>query len=306
MYKWIHHSVRSNIWKSVFLLISFPALLRGVLLLVFYVMWHSEQADITWWDALYVTNDIFLWLWPLILIWWVISFFFQRQIIFSFAGAKPVTRKEYPEIYNIVENLCISRWLPTPKIGIMEDDSLNAFALGWHPKNSWIVFSRWLLRTLNKAEIEAVAWHELAHIINKDSLLMVVIVVFIGIIGTLWQILIRMWSSRWNGGKWNVLPLIGLILIVLWYVVYPLIRLALSRRREFLADAGSVMLTKDKFAMISALRKISQKPDIAAIQKDTVAALCIANPLASSRNFLGNLLSTHPPIEDRIRALESY
>lgn len=103
-------------------------------------------------------------------------------MIFSFSGAKPVTRKDEPEIYNIVENLCISRGLPTPNIGIIEDDSLNAFAVGRDIKHSWIVFSRGIINKLNKSEIEAVAGHELTHIINKDSLLMIIVVVFIGII----------------------------------------------------------------------------------------------------------------------------
>lgn len=124
----------------------------------------SEAAE----QALGDTIGIFTLLGPAILIWALVSFAFHRQLIFSFTGAKPITRKENPTIYNIVENLCISRGLPTPNIGILEDDSLNAFAVGWNPKKSWIVFSRGIIDRLSKEEIEAVAAHELTHIMNKD------------------------------------------------------------------------------------------------------------------------------------------
>lgn len=127
----------------------------------------------------------FTYLGPILLVWCLISFAFHRQIIFAFSGAKPLERRICPDVYNIVENLCISRGLPMPQIGILEDDSMNAFAVGWRPKNAWIVFSRGLLNTLNKKEVEAVAAHELTHIINRDSLLMVVVICFIGAIATI-------------------------------------------------------------------------------------------------------------------------
>lgn len=307
MYKGIQESLWENMMKSIFLIIAFPALLWIVIVVILFLTVEPEWwATLTFSDALYMSNDIFLILGPVIILWGIISFFFHRRIVFSFAWAKPITRRENPEIYNIVENLCISRWLAVPRIWIIPDSHMNAFALGWHPKHAWIVFSQWLLDTLNKEEIEAVAAHELTHIINKDSLLMIVIVVFIGIIGTLWHILIRM---RWrdSNGKWNFLPLIGIGLLVLWYLVYPLIRLAISRKREFLADAGSVELTKDKYAMISALEKISRKPDIT-IKNDSIASMCIASPLWWKKwtSFFSNLFATHPPIEKRIQALNSY
>jgi len=312
MPKWIYSSIHQNRFRSLCLLILFPVLLFLItnIILTFSFIDSSEWIYFLQSRkmALYETNNIFLLLWPIIVIWWVVSFFFHRQIIFKFAWAKPITRKENPEIYNIVENLCISKWLATPKIWIIEDDSLNAFATWWNVKNWWIVFSRWILNKLNKSEIEAVAWHELTHILNKDSLMMIIIVVFVWIIGTLGQVLIR-YSGRSRNEKWgNILPLIWLWLLLLWYLIYPLIRLALSRKREYLADAGSVELTKDKYAMISALQKISENPVIESIQKDTVAAMCIENPFskAKSTSFFSKLLSTHPSIEDRIKMLSSY
>lgn len=306
MYKGIQSSIWENSLRSIFLLISFPLLLWVFVVVLMVIVYTQEWYTVSWAESLILANDVLFFLWPAILLWGIISFFFHRQIVFKFSWAKPITRQEVPEIYNIVENLCISRWLGVPKIGIIEDDSMNAFALGWNTKHAWIVFSRWLINRLNKAEIEAVAAHELTHIINKDSLMMIIIVVFVGVIWTLWQILIRVRGSR-EEGKWNIIPLVGLVLLVLWYLVYPLIRLALSRKREFLADAGAVELTKDKYAMISALQKISTDSRIESIQKDTVAAMCIESPLDKKEPwFFSRLLATHPPVADRIKALESY
>lgn len=236
---------------------------------------------------------------PVLLIWCVISFIFQRQLVFSFSGARAVTRAEEPEIYNIVENLCISRGLPVPKIGIIDEPGMNAFALGWRMENSRVVFTRGLLERLERKEIEAVTAHELTHIINKDSLLMLVMVVYIGAVALLGEILIRSGRSSSDEKKGNPLPLIGLALLILGYIAYPLLRLAISRRREYLADAGSVELTKDNQAMISALRKIAQKPEVP-LENKQMSAMFIANPLETSR------FQTHPSIEERIKALESY
>lgn len=247
------------------------------------------------------TGEILVVLWPVLMIWILIAFFFQRQLIFSFSGAKPITRQEHPEIYNIVENLCISRGLPTPKIWIINQEWMNAFALGRRASDSRIVFTTGLLEKLDKREIEAVAAHELTHIINKDTLLMLVIVLYIWAISIIGEILIRTGRGKWNGKGKNILPLIGLALMILWYLLYPLIRLAISRKREYLADAGSVQLTKDNQAMISALKKINQKPEIELKNKE-MSAMFIANPLDNAFS----IFQTHPSIEDRIKALENY
>lgn len=260
-----------------------------------------------------VLNEIFssiLLSLPIIIIWFFIAVFFQKQIIFSFSWAKEITRIENPEIYNIVENLCISRWLPVPKIWILEDDSMNAFATWWNKKSSWIVFSRWLLNKLNKQEIEAVAGHELTHIINWDIKIMVLSTVFIWIIWTIWEILLRTRSSNRDSKWWNPLFIIWIILYLVSLIILPLINLAISRKREFLADAWSVELTKDKFAMISALQKISTDSTIESIKKVWVAQMCIEDPFLKwakwMSNFFWNFFSTHPTIESRIEALNNY
>ena len=252
-------------------------------------------------EALTETGAALALLAPVLMIWLLISFFFQRQLMFSFSWAKPVTRAQEPKLYNMIENLCISRGLPTPRIGIIETPGMNAFALGWRPKDSWIVFTRGLLNALEKSEIEAVAGHELTHIINKDSLLMLVMVLYIGAISLLGEILLRSGGRGGNSKNKNVLPLIGLVLLMLGYLFYPLVKLAISRKREYLADAGSVELTKDNQAMISALRKISARPEVKLDNKE-MAAMFIANPFKK----MSSLFQTHPSIEDRIKALEHY
>lgn len=305
MYSGIHSAIRSNMFKTSLLLIGFPVFLLGLMILVFGFIAAQDAGTWQWSEAIALAWAQMIWLLPVIAIWWVISFLFQRQMIFAFSGARAVTRKEEPEIYNIIENMCISRGLATPKIGIIDDDSLNAFALGRDVKHGWIVFTRGILNRLNKAEIEAVAGHELTHIINKDSLLMVTMIVYIGIIATLGNILIRIrWGSDERSKGAAIIPLLGLILLILGYLVYPLLRLAVSRKREFMADAGSVQLTMDKHAMISALEKISKDPVIDGITNDNMAALCIENPLGGVS--LSSRFATHPPIKERIAALRSY
>jgi len=320
MYAWIQSSIWANRTRSIYLLILFPAFLFGLLFVTFSFIGATQW--LTWAEMRAYWAQIVGWragiLWPVILIWWLISFFFYREIIFAFSDAHPITRKENPEIYNIVENLCISRWLATPNIGIIDDGSMNAFAIWRNPKNSRIVFSQWILNRLDRAEIEAVAAHELTHIINKDSLVMVIVIVFVWIIWTLWELLLRFWltTSSKSGDNdkdaWQVKMILivsWLVLLILGYLVYPFIQLALSRKREYLADAGSVELTKDKMAMISALQKISQDSVIESIKKQTVAAMCIESPFASAANWwswIGEFFSTHPSIENRIKALQSY
>jgi heat shock protein HtpX len=186
---------------------------------------------------------------------------------------------------------------------------MNAFATGWNPKSSWIVFSRWLLNKLEKSEIEAVAGHELSHIMNWDIKIMVISTVFIGIIGTIWEILIRTWRSNSDSNWKNPLPIIGVILYLVSLIILPLVNLAISRKREFLADAWSVELTKDREAMIRALQKISWDPTIESIEKQSVAQMCIENPFKKKNwfmTFFGNLFSTHPSIESRIEVLRTY
>jgi len=307
---WIQHGIWSNRFKTALLVALFPVILWIAVFLFFYWTTSSyETADRTittptgnekFIEAAYLTWELFSILGPVLIIWLLISFFYERKILFHFTGARPITRKENPMIYNIVENLCISRWLPVPHIGIIEEPWMNAFALWRREKDSWICFTQGLIDNLEPKEIEAVAGHELTHIMNKDTLLMLVMVLYIGAITTIGQILLRSSSSS-SSKKSGWIPIIGLIFIIIGYAFYPLIRLAVSRRREYLADAWSVMLTKDNQAMISALKKISKKPEVY-VSNTQVAALFTVNPL----DDILEIFQTHPSIENRIKALESY
>lgn len=298
---WLQSAIWSNRLKTIYLILLLPWIVfLTIFLVLFYSYWEINNYLI---DDF--TNLTIIWL-PLILSWLFIWVLLQRQIIFKFSGAKHITRKEEPEIYNIVENLCISRGLPTPKIWIIEDQSLNAFATGWSPESSWIVFSRGLIEKLNKEEIETVAWHEMTHIMNWDIKIMVLTNVFVWIIWTIGEILMRTRWDSWNWSK-NLLPLLGLILYIVSLIILPLINLAISRKREFLADAWSVELTKNPNSLISALQKISIDPTIKWIKKDSVSAMCIENPKKYNSWMISkikSLFSTHPRIEDRIAMLK--
>ncbi len=306
MYHWIQSSIWSNSFRSIVLVIFFPIILFFAVYLVFSLVWEDK--------ALESTIYTFYIIWPVLIIWLLISFYFHKQLLFKFSWAKEITRKENPEIYNIVENLCISRWLKTPKIGIIEEKWMNAFAAWWNPENAWIVFTTGLLDSLEKKEIESVAAHELSHVINKDNLLMTVLVIFIWAISSIGYIILRSmiysgWSNKWWKGKIIIL-LIWLMFIIIWSIIYPLMKLTISRKREYLADAWAVELTKDKYSMISALKKISKKANIE-LEDESMASMYIWDPIKKEkkswfRKYFHNLFSTHPSIEDRIKALESY
>ena len=255
----------------------------------------------------------------LIVLWirWLVSFFLQKDIMFGLSGAKAITRKENPEIYNIVENLCISKWLPMPKIAIMNEPWMNAFATWWRQKDSRIAFTSGLLQNLDKKEIEAVAGHELTHLINKDSLLMYVAYVFVWAMTMVWQYALRFWwtsNSSSKRGWW--IAIFGIAFLALWYLFYPLVRLAISRKREFMADLGSVELTRDNQSMISALRKISWN-SVVSKASDSISSFFIAEPRrismsmnssapATTKKTKTSIRDSHPSIDDRISTLQMY
>ena len=300
MVSWLQAWIRENKMKSLILVILFPVLLWVFIFLFFYFFQDASVSEVAMQDTFSVLAILI----PVLLIWLVISFIYQRKLVFSYTWAKELQRKDNPQIYNIVENLCISRWLPTPKIGIMEDPWMNAFALWWKTKDSWIVFTRGLIDKLTPAEIEAVAGHELTHIMNKDCLLMLIIVLYIWGITFIGEWLFRIayyWRTGSSKSRGDVLFYIWLILLALGYLCYPLIRLGISRKREFLADAWSVELRWDNLDMISALEKISGHSQVG-INNSQMASMFIENPL----NKISYLFQTHPSVEDRVKALRNY
>ena len=239
-------------------------------------------------------------------IWMSISYCFGDKMMMSFAGAIPMDRKENPKLYNMVENVAIMAGLPCPKIYIITDESLNAFATGKDPKNAAIAFTTGILKKLEPLELEGVIAHEMSHIGNRDIRLNMLLITGIGVFGFLGRNMFRMSSSKSNNkkdGQFAILLLfIGIALLIFDYVVAPLIHLALSRTREYAADATGAKILHNPKALADALEKISvdSRVEILDSQK-TMAVACIPSPLSK----ISELTSTHPPIEERIRRLRS-
>lgn len=237
-----------------------------------------------------------------------ISFWFSDKIVLAISKARLVRHEENPEFYHIVENLCITAGLLLPKIYIIDDPALNAFATGRNQKNAAIVVTSGLLQTLDRNELEGVISHELSHIGNRDILLQTVVVVLVGTISMIAHIFVRgrlfggRSSNDEGGGQIKViLMLVGLVFLVLSPIIAQLIQLAISRKREYLADASGALLTRYPEGLAGALEKISSSPVALKTANNATAHLYIANPLKNKG--LTKLFSTHPPIEERIKRL---
>ncbi len=226
-------------------------------------------------------------------------------------SATPLLRKDNQRVYNMVENLCISQGMEMPKINIIYDDSLNAFASGINNKTFTITLSRGIINKLNDDELEGVIAHELTHIINRDVRLLIVSIIFVGIFGFISESVTRgpnRMKSNDNGKNELHFLVISIIASIIAFVFSKLLQFAISRKREFMADAGAAEMTKNPHALASALRKISEDPFIEAVNRKDVAQLFIDNPKLNTdkKEFLSNLFSTHPPIEKRIEILEQF
>jgi heat shock protein HtpX len=265
-------------------------------------------------------------------LWIVIAYFFHQSMIDAVTGGESVTRQEQPRLYNLLENLCISRGIPMPKLKIVPSDAMNAYATGLNPRQYAISVTTGLLDALNDQEIEAVLGHELTHIRNGDVQMMVIAVIIAGVVGFFAELLFRGFSNfgnfGWNWGRetsWSsgssssssssgsgsdrkgsggaavFIIILAIALIALAWMLSQLVKLALSRSREFLADAGSVELTKNPDAMISALRKIEGRGELPGATS-AVMELCLDNP----REGFSDLFATHPSVESRVDALVKY
>jgi len=244
-------------------------------------------------------------------LWILIAYKFHQSMIDAVTGGREVTRQEEPRLYNLLENLCISRGITMPKLKVIEDDSLNAFATGMNAKQYSITVTSGLINSLDDAEIESVLGHELTHIRNGDVRMLVIAVIIAGVIAFFAELVFRLmfqggvsWrSSRSDGDRKGagVAILIALLLIAIAWVLSIVIRFALSRQREYLADSGSVELTKNPDAMISALRKIEGRGELPGATS-AVMEMCIDNP----RGGFSNIFDTHPPVDARVAALVKF
>lgn len=240
-------------------------------------------------------------------LWLLVAYHLHQALIDRVAGARPVMRDEAPELHALLENLCISRGLAVPALRIIEDPALNAYATGLNPRQYAVTVTTGLLDSLSEPEIEAVLAHELTHIRNGDVRTMMIAVVVAGIFAFVAELVFRapvsFRSDRDNRNKGGAMPaiLIGFLLVALVWFLSQLIRFALSRSREYVADAGAVELTKNPDAMVGALLKISGRGELPGVPSG-VMELCLDNP----RSGFFDLFATHPSIEDRIAALTRY
>lgn len=235
------------------------------------------------------------------------SYFWGDKIVLTLNQARPATRKEFFDFYTVVENLSIANQTPVPRVYVIETDAMNAFATGRDPQHAVVCATTGLLEKLNRTELEGVIAHELSHIKNYDILLMTIVSILIGSLSILIDMAYRSSFFRRNDDREDnqastILTLIGFILIIFAPIIAQLIQLAISRRREYFADASAVKLTRQPQGLISALTKISQDNIVLDTASTATASLYIINPFKG--NKIASLFSTHPPVEDRIKALQ--
>ncbi|MDO8572995.1 MAG: M48 family metallopeptidase [bacterium] len=282
-----------NIWKTWFLMATFFGL---VMLIGWVVSWYYDNPSILYIAVIFsVMMNI-------------TSYWFSDKIVLKLAGARPATREEYSDLWNIVENLSITAGLPMPKLYIVNDPSPNAFATGRNKEHAVVAVTTGILPLLNKVELEGVIAHELSHIGNRDMLVSTVAVVLAGFVTILSDIFLR--SLHFGGGRGGdrkgsgVLVIVGIVLAILAPIFAMLIRLAVSRKRESLADASGALLTRYPEGLASALLKISASAQPMHVSK-AIAHLYISDPFAKQpkTSFFAKLFMTHPPVEERVAAL---
>lgn len=301
-YVGLQQQISRNNRNSFFLLIAFPLLLLGMFYIFFFFV-DKQDPDLV--------NQHFLVAMPFVLvavgIWFLIAWAGHSTFIRMATGAKPLQRIENMRVYNLVENLCMQQGMVTPSIYIIDDDSLNAFASGIDQKTYAITLSKGIIEKLNDEELEGVIAHELTHIRNHDTRLLIISIIFVGIFAFLAQMALRTLQFGGRGKKGGgYIILIAIVVTAVCYFISLFLRFGISRSREYLADAGSAEWTKKPYALANALRKIDDDPLIEAVQSKDVAQLFIDNPQDHKKSFFDGLFDTHPPIEKRIKLLEQF
>jgi heat shock protein HtpX len=311
-----YFGLQSQIWRnntnSVLILVMFPIVFFVLTWLFFFFLSFNSEVHRT----LSQVNQSFLTTIPFIIlgvtIWFIIAWFSHSAMINSATDSKPLARNDNKRVYNLVENLCIATGMITPKINIIDDDSLNAFASGINSKTFSISLSKGIIEKLNDEELEAVIAHELTHIRNRDVRILIISIIFVGIFAFISQAIFRglqfgsLGRGKKNGGAGII---IALLLALVGLLISSLFRFSLSRKREYLADAGSAEITHRPLALASALRKISVDPTIEAVKRKDIAQMFIENPQVAEKKSsfsLNSLFATHPSIDKRIQLLEQF
>lgn len=241
------------------------------------------------------------------------SYYYSDKMILGMSSAKQIAKKNHPELFRIVENLCIGAGVPMPKIYIIEDSAPNAFATGRDPKHSVVCVTTGILQKLNKVELEGVIAHELSHVQNYDIRLMAIVVILVGLVALFADFFMRsLWlsgnrRSKASNSSQGIFLVVGIALAILSPIIAMFIQMAVSRKREFLADASGALLTRYPKGLASALQKIAKDKEPLEVANNATAHLYIANPFKgkASSNWFAGLFNTHPPIEERIKILRS-
>lgn len=298
----MYEQIASNKRKSIFLTLFFLVLIGGL-------VWAFSQ--ITEFGSYALIPAVII----AVLMTWG-SYYYSDKIVLAVSKARPVSKAEYPYLYNIVEGLAMAAGLPKPRCYVIKDTAPNAFASGRNPEKAVVVVTEGLLQKLNRAELEGVIAHEMSHIKNYDIRLQTLAVVMVGVIVLLsdWILRTFLWggrgrsrdSNKGGGNAGAILAIIALALAILSPIIAQLLKLAISRKREFLADADGAMLTRYPKGLADALRKLAADKEPLEVANKATAHMYIVNPLKARKQGKAapRLFSTHPPIEKRIEALE--
>lgn len=335
-YVGMHTQIMRNNRLTIMLLILFPVIILGMvwvfLALVNYFGngYYDQYGNIVHQLDAATVNYYFMNTIPWVIvgvgIWFTIAYFANTAMVRAATGARPLTRKENPKIYNIVENLCMKCNMDMPKINIVDDPQLNAFASGIDKKSYTVTLTTGIIDRLNDDELAGVIAHELTHIRNHDTRLLITSIIFVGIVSTIMSLVIQMmYNAFWFGGlssrssddednRGNGLSMIAVFIIgvlccAVAYFFTLLTRFAISRKREYMADAGGAELCGNPLALASALRKISGDPGLNNVKRDDIAQLFIIHPqhfAPGMMNFFNSLFSTHPDTKKRIEILEQF
>ncbi len=308
--KTVYDHIRENNWKTAALVVAFPLIF---IVLVFLFVWIVAPLQ----QALETTAMVAIPTFIACMVWMMISWAFGDSMMLSSAGAHEIhnDQKEYRQIFRSVENVALAAGLPTPKVYIIEDGSLNAFATGRNPNDASVALTRGIINKLDRLELEGVIAHEMAHIGNRDIRLDMLMITGVGVTVFAADIILRMaLSSGTNGSDSDdknkgsmaaVLFMVWLAFMVFNFLISPLLRMAVSRKREFAADATGAFITRNPKALASALQKISTDCRVEVLDnRKSMAAVCIANPMAP-KEFFSEAFATHPKTTDRIARLES-
>jgi heat shock protein HtpX len=296
-YVGLHEQIRKNNVRSTIILACFPLLILAGVYAFFYFTIGTRDLE--------EANYRFLMTVPFVaggvIIWFLIAWFANASLIRMATQARPLERKENMRVYNLTENLCMTVGMKMPQLFVIDSPALNAFASGIDEKSYAVTLTTGIIEHLNDEELEGVIAHELTHIRNRDVRLLIISIIFVGILSFVVQILFRSvlyGSGRRRNKDDNKLVLVALVIAAVAYLLSILFKFALSRKREYLADAGAVEMTRNTKAMASALRKISGNSEVEEVRSDDVKQMFIEH------KSLSGLFSTHPPIEKRIAVLE--